>query len=143
MNQEKKDYATILIGAGLLALGLFLIKEISNPKGVMLALPYICVGLGCGVFGHGMGNSISHKVMKKNPEIERQLNIKKNDERNIEIANRAKAKAFDLMTFIFGALMLSFALMGIELVATLLLVFVYLLVQGYAIYYRCKYDKEM
>lgn len=47
------------------------------------------------------------------------------------------------MTFVFGALMLAFALMGVDMVATLLLVFAYLFVHGYAIYYRCKYNEEM
>ena len=56
---------------------------------------------------------------------------------------RAKAKAYDMMTFVLGALMLSFALMGVELTAVLLLVFAYLFVHSYAVYYRFKYDKEM
>lgn len=38
------------------------------------------------------------------------------------IANKAKGKAFDVMTWVFGALMVSFALMGIDMVAVLLLV---------------------
>ena len=47
-------------------------------------------------------------------------------EQNIMIASRAKARAFDMMTFVFGALMVCFALMQIDLAAILLLVFVYL-----------------
>lgn len=39
--------------------------------------------------------------------------------------------------------MVAFALMGVDMIAVLLLVFVYLFVQGYAVYFRCKYDKEM
>ena len=48
-----------------------------------------------------------------------------------------------MMTFVYGALMVSFALMGIDMIAVLLLVFVYLLVHGFALYYRFKFDKEM
>lgn len=59
------------------------------------------------------------------------------------IANCAKAKAYDVMTYVFGALMIAFALMGVDMIPVLLFVFVYLFVQGYAIYYRCKYEKEM
>ena len=109
----------------------------------MLTLPYVCVGLGCGIFGHGMGNFISSRTLKNHPDERKQLEIEQKDERNIAIANRAKAKAYDIMTFIFGALMISFALMGIELAAVLLLVFAYLLVHGFGIYYRLKYEKEM
>ena len=63
--------------------------------------------------------------------------------RYVAIANRAKAKAHDMMVFVFGALMLAFTLMGTDMTSVLLLVFAYLFVIGYAVYYRCKYDKEM
>lgn len=69
--------------------------------------------------------------------------IEEKDERYIAIGNQAKAKGFDMMTFDFGALMICFALMEIELAATLLFVFTYLFVEGYAIYYRFKLDKMM
>lgn len=91
------------------------------------------------------GNSdafFREKYLTKN-KIQKKLEIEKNDERNIAIANRAKGKAFDMMTFVYGALMVSFALMGIDMVAVLLLVFAYLFVHGFALYYRFRFDKEM
>ena len=39
--------------------------------------------------------------------------------------------------------MVSFALMGVDLVPLLLLVFAYLLVHGVALCYRIKFEKEM
>ena len=45
--------------------------------------------------------------------------------------------------YIFGALMLAFVLMQIELAAILLLVAAYLFIVGCSIYYRSKYEKEM
>ena len=114
-----------------------------NPQGIFRVLPFVCIGLGCGMFGHGMGNIISRQALKGSPEIARQIEIEQKDERNIAIGNQAKAKGFDMMTFAFGALMICFALMEIELAATLLLVFTYLFVEGYAIYYRFKLDKMM
>ena len=59
------------------------------------------------------------------------------------IADHAKSKAFDLMTFSFGALMLSFALMRVPMAVVWMLVLVYLFVHGYALYWRCRYEKEM
>lgn len=118
-------------------------KSVINPHGFMKAFPYVCIGLGCGVFGHGMGNIISKKVINTDLSMEKQIEINKADERNITIINKAKSKAYDLMSFVFGALMFAFALMGTDMVEVLLLVFTYLFVQGYAIYLRCKYDKEM
>ena len=143
MKSKITKYTTIILGLLLLAIGLYLIKTIGDPQGIMRALPYICIGIGCGLFGHGMGNVISERAINSYPELKRQLDIEKNDERNVAIANRAKGKAFDMMTFVFGALMLSFALMGIDMVAVLLLVFAYLLVHGFGLYYRFKFDKEM
>ncbi|MFK7697603.1 hypothetical protein ACI5FR_32875, partial [Paenibacillus sp. HJGM_3] len=59
------------------------------------------------------------------------------------IANRGKAKAYDMMVFVFGALILALALMGVDLTVVLLLVFAYLFTIGYGTYYRFKYYKEM
>lgn len=143
MKKNGTDYAFTAIGLLLFGAGLLLIKICSAPKGIMLALPYICIGLGCGVFGQGMGNIMSRKALKNSPDIQKQIEIEKNDERNLAIGNRAKAKAYDMMIFVFGALMVAFALMGIEIRTVLLLVFAYLFVVGYGIYFRCKFEKEM
>lgn len=141
--KNKANYLLILLGVILAALGLTLIKTTVNPQGMLRALPYVCIGLGSGLFGHGMGEVLCDRALRGSPEIKRALEIEQQDERNIAIADRAKGRAFDQMTFIFGALMVSFALMGVELAAVLLLVFAYLLVQGFALYYRFKFEREM
>lgn len=143
MKKVRMDFIFTAIGMILLVTGLLLAKTFANSQGFMLVLPYIFFGIGCGIFGHGMGNIISRKVLKNNPEIQKQLKIDKTDERNIAIANRAKAKAYDMIIFVFGALMLTFALRGVDVIAMLLFLFAYLFVQGYGIYFRYKYDKEM
>lgn len=143
MKKNGMEYIITVIGILILGTGLFLAKTITDPQGFMKALPYICIGLGCGIFGHGMGNIISRKALKNSPNIRKQLEIDKNDERNVAIGNSAKAKAYDMMIFVFGALMLSYALMGIDMIVVLLLVFAYLFVVTYGLYYRFKYDKEM
>ncbi len=146
MKSKIAKYATIFFGLLLLAVGLYLLKTGGDPQGaqgIMRALPYVCIGIGSGLFGHGMGNMISERAIRKDPDLIKKMNIEKNDERNIAIANKAKGKAFDVMTFVFGALMVSFGLMGIDTIALLLLVFAYLFVHGFAIYYRFKFDKEM
>ena len=143
MKAKITEYSVTIIGLLLLAAGLCLLKMNGTPQGIMFALPYVCIGIGCGLFGQGMGNIISELAVRSNPEIQKKLEIEKNDERNIAIANRAKGKAYDMMTFVYGALMVSFALMGIDMIAVLLLVFAYLLVHGFALYYRFKFDKEM
>lgn len=143
MKKVGIDYIFTAIGMILLVTGLLLVKALDNLQGFMLVLPYILFGIGCGIWGYGMGNIISRRALKSSPEIQKQLEIEKTDERNIAIANRAKAKAYDMMIFLFGALMLTFALRGVDVIALLLFLFAYLFVQGYGVYYRCKYGKEM
>lgn len=140
---KKADWVITLIGVIMLGIGLFMTKTIENAQGILLTLPYVLVGIGCGIFGYGMSNIVSKKAIAKDIGLQRQLEIEKNDERNIAIATKSKAKAYDLMTFLFGVLMLSFALMNIDMAAILLLVAAYLSVHIYGIYYRIKYEKEM
>ena len=142
---KKNTLQTVLgiLGFALLAVGLYLAKTTDAPTGIMRALPYVCIGIGCGLFGQGMGGVIERSVLKNHPELIKQKQIEVNDERNQEISNRAKAKAYDVMVFVFGALMVALALMGVDLIVVLLLVFAYLFVVGSGIYYRIKFEKEL
>ena len=142
---KRNTWQTILgiLGLALLALGLYLVKTTNATEGILLTLPYVFVGIGSGLFGQGMGGVIERSVLKKNPEILKQKEIEVNDERNQQISNRAKSKAYDVMVFVFGALMVAFALMGMDIIAVLLLVFAYLFVVGSAVYYRVKFEKEL
>ena len=143
MKKRQYNYVYVFIGLMLLGVGLYLAKAIAAPQGIMRALPFVMIGLGCGIFGQGMGGLVTTKTLQNHPELQKQQEIEQKDERNIEIASRAKSKAYDMMIFVFGALMVSFALMGVDLVAVLLLVFAYLVVVGYGIYARIKLEKEM
>ena len=123
---------------------LFLVATLAfafNLGGVSDALPLgaqAAFGLGgcafalivCGLF------ALAHKPTQK--EL-----VEQNDERNVAILNRAKAKALDRMFYVFGALMVSLALMGADIGVVLLLVAAYLFVAGCMVYYMCKYQKEM
>lgn len=143
MKKHGLQTALGILGLALLALGLYLVKTTNATEGILLTLPYVFVGIGSGLLGQGMGGVIERRVLKKNPEILKQKEIEVNDERNQQISNRAKAKAYDVMVFVFGALMVAFALMGMDIVAVLLLVFAYLFVVGSAVYYRVKFEKEL
>lgn len=101
------------------------------------------VGMGCGLFGHGMGNIAGDRAIKNNPKIKEQLEIEKQDERNIIITARSKAKAYDIMVYVFGAIMIAFALMSVSLAAVIMLVCAYLFVVISAVFYRSKFEKEI
>lgn len=143
MNKTILSNLITIVGIAILAVGVYFIKTIEDPQGLLRALPYICVGLGAGMFGHGMGEIMLRYAMKHNPAAAKQLEIEKKDERNLAITNRAKAKAYDMMIFVFGALITALALMNLDLTVVVLLVFAYLFILVYNSYYRFKYFKEM
>lgn len=141
--KKAKDCCLTAAGIILAMSGLYLVKTTDSPQAFWAALPYVCTGIGCGAFGAGCGSLLSSRILRKHPGLRKQNEINEKDERNIMIASRAKAKAYNLMISAFVALIFSFILMGMDMAPVLLLVFTYLLVQGYEIYCRCKYEKEM
>ena len=138
-----KDYLIFAAGAALRCAGWYLLNIVDDPHGMMRTLPYVFLGSGCGIFGYSLSRIFTRCLMKKYPETVRQMEIEVKDERNAAIASRAKAKAFDLMIFVFGILMVIFALINIRMEAILLFVAAYLFVAGYGIYWRFKYEREM
>lgn len=140
MNKKQTNFNPFLLALGLLLLagGLLLLK----PCPGLAILPYLCIGLGCGAFGHGLGGILSRRALRRNPRLQKQLEIEQMDERNILISNQAKAKAYDIMIYVFGALMLALAFLQVDLAAILLLVAAYLIVVGFFLFYFNKYHRE-
>lgn len=132
-----------LIGFMILAAGAVLAKLTRNSQGIIQTLSYVFIGIGSGIFGQNIGNTFNICAMKNNPQLAKQKEIDEKDERNIEIRNKAKAKAYDLMLLVFGALMLAFALMGVNWSVILAIVIAYLFVVFSNIYFINKYNKEM
>ena len=138
MKQNQKDLLCILLGVLLMAAAALLLRL---DLTALRVLPYVCLGVGAGLLGQGSGRLVQRRALQKDPELARQQAIEAGDERNIQLAQRAKA--YDLMVFVFGALLLVFALMQVDWTAVLLLVGAYLVVQGYAVYCRVQLEKEM
>ncbi|PEL13648.1 hypothetical protein [Bacillus sp. AFS017336] len=143
MKKTNSIYYLTAVAFVLLAGGIYFIKTNHDPQGLLRVLPYICFGLGCSIFGHGMGEILLRFAVKNNPAAAKKLEIDKKDERNLAITNQAKAKAYDMMVLVFGALILAFALMDIDFTMLLLLVFAYMFLLGSNSFYRLKYYKEM
>ena len=131
------------IGFVIFIAGLVLIKLLPGADGILKTLPYLCVGVGAGIFGGNLGTAIKNKVMLKNPESAKQIEIEQKDERNQAISNKAKARAYDLMIYVYAAILLAFALMQIDMYVILTLVAVYLFFVFINVYYLTKYHKEM
>ena len=142
MKRAKNVWLSVL-GFALIAAGIYLIKTVPDPQGILRALPFLLVGFGCGIFGHGLGELLAKKAAESDPETARRMEIDQTDERNVMIGSLAKAKGYDMMTYVFGALMVAFALMNASWTVILPMVIAYLFVHGYAIYFRRKFEKEM
>lgn len=141
MKKNTSILITIL-GTVLLVVGLYMVRAIIDPQGIMKTMPYLAIGLGCGMFGHGLGELYNRHVIGKDPQLAKQMEINKKDERNVMLANTAKAKGFDIMTYVFSALLLAYALMGSGWEIIIPFVVAYLFVEIYAVYSRVKIERE-
>lgn len=141
--KQAKNIGLSLLGFVLIGAGIYMIRTVPDPQGIMRALPFLLVGFGCGIFGHGLGDLLAKKAVQSDPAMARQLEIAQTDERNVMIGSMAKAKGYDMMTYVFGALMVAFALMGAPWTVIIPMVIAYLFVHGYAIYFRVRLEKEM
>lgn len=132
-----------IIGFIIFCVGLALIKLSQDAEGILKTLPYICVGIGAGILGGNLGTAFKNKAMLKNPQAARQMEIEQKDERNQAISNKAKARVYDLMIFVYAAIILAFALMQVDIYVTLTLVAIYLVFIFTNVYYFNKYNKQM
>ena len=136
--ERKGGLRIAILGMALLALGLFLIKRMEGS-----ALPGVCIGLGCGALGHGLGSMYANFVARRHPEVARQVAVEQQDERNRAVNDRAKARAYDMMIYVFGALMVAYALMNADLTVVLMLVGAYLAIVACCIGFTVHYNKTM
>ena len=140
MNKNMKSVLFTVLGVLLCAAGILTVKRFDLGG---QEAPYVCIGLGCGVFGQGFGEILTRRSEKENPEATRQREIEENDERNIALRDRAQASTFRVMIPVFGMLFHAHALMETELRVVLLLVAAYIYICGCSVWYSVKYRKEM
>ena len=144
MNKNKSGLAALLIGLALLVGAWLLLRLCPDLDATSWrVVPFLALGVGCGVFGTGAGELLAAQAMKKHPELQKQNEIARKDERNVALGNAAKAKGYDLMTYAFGAMLLFSALMEADLILTLVMVAVYLFIQFYTLWQRFRLEKEM
>jgi hypothetical protein len=136
-----KQWVIMLLGLAMLAGGLIALRTIAEPEGIMRALPYVLIGVGVGLFGHGLDYVVAAATAKRRPDFWQRLTVDEADERNIMISARAKAKGFDMMVYVFGALAVIFAVIGAPPRVILPMVGVYLFLVGYAAYWRVRFER--
>ncbi len=133
----------LFLGIGLMIAGILMDKNSETSNQVLATIPYLLIGLGCGIFGHFMGNIMKYFSTRNNEELERQIEIEKKDERNILIAEKSKAKAYDLMVYLFAGMLIMFSLMRVDKLQILIIVAIYLSLQVYVLYWKSKLEGQM
>ncbi|MCL2217233.1 MAG: hypothetical protein FWB91_09485 [Defluviitaleaceae bacterium] len=142
---KKWGYITVaIVGALGLTLGTVAGIVLSQTQlGSVSNMAFIAVGVGAGLLGVGLAGIINARILKKNPGLAKQKEIDVNDERNISLGNKAKAKAFSFTCYLYSALVLFFVAMdtgplifGSLIAANLASMFVF-------IFFLTKYHKEM
>ena len=110
-----------------------------------LELPaYVLLAAGCALFGGGLGDVLRRLALRSDPQLAKEVAIEEGDERNVSIANAAKAKAFDAMLLVYPPLLLvlALALAGVEILPLLLVAAAYLFTVGVSIYWQARYRRE-
>lgn len=145
MNNKKNigQYVLTVVGFILFVTGIVLIIFFSESEGIMKAFPFICLGIGAGLCGGGLGAVIRRRQMLKDPQLAKKIDIDTKDERNIAIANKAKAVAYNFTLLIFAVLIMFLSLVQVETYITLIFVGAYLMIIFLNIYFLMKYHKEM
>ncbi|NLO49036.1 MAG: hypothetical protein GX111_12090 [Clostridiales bacterium] len=136
-------FAFALFGFLLIAFGLALALLQTNPEGIMKALPFVCIGIGCGVLGGNLGIAIKMYLLRKDSRAAKQIEIEERDERNIAIRNGAKARAYDISVIVFSAVLLILALLQVEPYILFILIAANLFIIFSHIYFIWKLNKEM
>ena len=145
-KRRRQGWMLFLAGLLLLAGAWLLLKLLPGLDTTpWRAVPFLCLGVGCGLFGGGTGELLAVQALLdiERDGIDKQYENAERDERNVAIGNAAKAKGYDVMTFAFGAMLLFSVLMEADLALTLVMVAVYLFIQFYSLWWRFKLEKEM
>lgn len=140
MNHKKKKSLLIV---GLIAGLIFQFIGMSVNAWEQRMLGGICIGIGAVLFSLSTNGLYRLSYEKEFPEAVRQEKIEQQDERNVQIRNRAKARTSDIMRWvIIGIGWLNFLLSG-PLWITLSLIGVFVLIYLMDWCYMDKYQREM
>lgn len=142
-KKNRGQYILTVVGFILFVAGIVLAMFFSKSEGIMRTFPFICLGIGAGFCGGGLGSVIRSRQMLKDPQLAKKIDIDAKDERNIAIANKAKAVAYNFTVLIFSALIMFLSLVQVETYIIFIFIGAYLVIIFLHIFFLIKYHKEM
>lgn len=137
--KRKSSYYVAMLIIGICCIGASLFFNSAEQK----PISGILIGIGSSFIGLSISNLIMKHMDHKNPQLEKQVQIEYNDERNTLIRNRAKAKAGDITQWLIMGIAYITILISAPLWVTLAVVVVFLIYNVIGLYLMNKYQKEM
>ena len=135
MQKKSTFYITALIISVIMII-LSQFVELNSHSGILL-------GTGAGVIGASIAKLYSINLEKKNPDIVKKNEIELQDERNVIIRQRAKAKSADITQWLIMIIAYLEIFVNAPLWITLLTVGIFVLYNIIQIYYINKFNNEM
>ena len=137
-NTKKLSIFMIVSGIIFILLGTYLMvsnKTSSTITGLLF-------GIGSGLFGVGLANIISSNTYKKNPKLYEKILIEQNDERNIFIQYKARAKASKIVIYLNSLFVIVLSAFSMPLWVILSEVGIIAIHSLSILYFINKYNKE-
>ncbi len=134
--QKKSRFYTMAIIMSVIMIILSQFVELNSHSGILL-------GTGAGVIGASISKLYFINLEKKNPEIIKENEIELQDERNVLIRQRAKAKSADITQWLIMLVAYLEIFVNAPLWIILVTVGIFVLYNIIQIYYINKFNKEM
>ena len=135
MQRKSMFYISALI-ISIIMIILSQFVELNSHSGILL-------GTGAGAIGASISKLYFINLEKKNPEIIKENEIELQDERNVLIRQKAKAKSADIIQWLIMLVAYLEILVNAPLWITLITIGVFVLYNIIQIYYVNKFNKEM
>ena len=134
--QRKSTFYVMAITISVIMIILSQFVELNSHSGILL-------GTGAGVIGASIAKLYTINLEKKNPDMIKENEIELQDERNVLIRQRAKAKSADITQWLIMVIAYLEIFVNAPLWIILLTVGIFVLYNIIQIYYVNKFNKEM
>ena len=135
MQKKSMFYITAIIISVIMIIGSQFV-ELNSHAGILL-------GTGAGVIGASIAKLYTINLEKKNPDMIKENEIELQDERNVLIRQRAKAKSADITQWLIMIIAYLEIFVNAPLWIILLTVGIFVLYNIIQIYYINKFNNEM
>lgn len=136
MKQTTWKYRFLMILGSLIYIGSALLSKRSSANALFLPLAFLGLMAGWLLANHSW-------EMNKKLHMNKTQRIEEEDERNVAVNNRAKAKSFDILSKLLFALALGLSLNDLRIPPAIIVWVIALLPPLLNWWYRWKFDQEM